>query len=111
MFAKPHAPGAVSASMAGRSEMIRSAACSALAALVIAAFGFVAHAPAQTYPTKPITIVVPLAAGTRVDSVARLYGGQLPEGLGKPGVIEDPPAAAPAPPPGAGPPRAPARPP
>ena len=74
--------------------MINSAACSALAGLAIAVLGYAAPVHAQTYPTKPITIVVPLAAGTGMDSVARLYGEQLQQALGKPVVIENRPGAA-----------------
>jgi tripartite-type tricarboxylate transporter receptor subunit TctC len=88
------APGAVSAAIAGRNGMINSAACSALAGLAIAVLGYAAPVHAQTYPTKPITIVVPLAAGTGMDSVARLYGEQLQQALGKPVVIENRPGAA-----------------
>jgi tripartite-type tricarboxylate transporter receptor subunit TctC len=54
------------------------------------------HAPAgaQTYPTKSITIMVPLAAGTGMDTIARLYGDQLAQTLGKPVVIDNRPGAA-----------------
>ena len=48
-----------------------------------------AHTPAlaQSYPSKPITIIVPLAAGTGMDTLARLYSEQLSQALGKPVVI------------------------
>ena len=36
-----------------------------------------ATALAQSYPSKPVTIIVPLAAGTGMDTLARLYGEQL----------------------------------
>ena len=32
---------------------------------------------AQDYPTKPVTIVVPLAAGSGMDSLVRLYADKL----------------------------------
>ena len=51
-------------------------------------------ASAQTYPTKPITLVVPLAAGTGMDTIARLYGDQLAHTLGKPIVVDNRPGAA-----------------
>jgi tripartite-type tricarboxylate transporter receptor subunit TctC len=68
----------------------------ALRLAVWAALSFAAiHGPAaaQTYPTKPITIVVPLAAGTGMDSIARLYGDQLANALGRPVVIDNRPGA------------------
>ena len=48
---------------------------------------------AQSYPSKPVTIIVPLAAGTGMDTLARLYGEQLSQALGKPVVIENKPGA------------------
>ena len=50
------------------------ALCLAVGALLALA---AVPAHAQTYPTKPVTIVVPLAAGTGMDTIARLYGEQL----------------------------------
>jgi tripartite-type tricarboxylate transporter receptor subunit TctC len=62
------------------------------------ALAFIAlHSPwahAQSYPSKPITIIVPLAAGTGMDTLARLYSDQLAQALGKPIVIENKPGAA-----------------
>jgi tripartite-type tricarboxylate transporter receptor subunit TctC len=51
-------------------------------------------AQAQTYPSRPVTIIVPLAAGSGVDLVARVYGEQLAKSLGKPVVVENRPGAA-----------------
>ena len=48
---------------------------------------------AQTYPAKSITIVVPLAAGSGMDSVVRIYADELSAALGKPVVIENQPGA------------------
>jgi tripartite-type tricarboxylate transporter receptor subunit TctC len=45
-------------------------------------------------PHKTITIVVPLAAGTGMDSIARLYGEQLAQAFGKPVVVDNRPGAA-----------------
>ena len=57
----------------------------ALLALMVTQPG--APALAQSYPSKPVTIIVPLAAGTGMDTLARLYGEQLSQALGKPVVI------------------------
>jgi tripartite-type tricarboxylate transporter receptor subunit TctC len=51
-------------------------------------------AGAQSYPTRNVTIVVPLAAGTGMDAVARIYGELLGKALGKPVIIENQPGAA-----------------
>ena len=48
---------------------------------------------AQDYPTRAITIIVPLAPGTGMDIIARLYGEQLAASLGKPVIIENKPGA------------------
>jgi tripartite-type tricarboxylate transporter receptor subunit TctC len=61
----------------------------ALAALVLAALSN--NAVAQDYPSRPITIVVPVAAGGSIDYLARLIGQKLSDRLGKPVVIENKP--------------------
>jgi tripartite-type tricarboxylate transporter receptor subunit TctC len=48
----------------------------------------------QTYPTRPIDLVVALAAGTGMDTVARLYADRLGEALGRPAVVENKPGSA-----------------
>jgi tripartite-type tricarboxylate transporter receptor subunit TctC len=54
--------------------------------------GLVGAAQAQ-YPTRPVTLIVPLAAGAGMDVLARLYGDQLGQALGKPVVIDNRPGA------------------
>jgi tripartite-type tricarboxylate transporter receptor subunit TctC len=49
---------------------------------------------AQDYPTRPVTIMVPLAAGTGMDALVRLYADKLQSTLGKPVVVENRPGAA-----------------
>ena len=51
-------------------------------------------AQAQDYPTRPITIVVPLAPGSGMDSLVRLYAEKLSQSLGKPVIVENKPGAA-----------------
>jgi tripartite-type tricarboxylate transporter receptor subunit TctC len=59
----------------------------ALAATLIATAHF--SAAAQTWPDKPIKIIVPFTAGGNADIVARLIGKKLSDGLGTPVVVEN----------------------
>ena len=62
---------------------------------VVIAVGLIAmgqHAAlAQEYPSRPVTMIVPWAAGGAVDTVARVVQPKLAERLGKPVVIENRP--------------------
>ncbi|TSA14342.1 MAG: tripartite tricarboxylate transporter substrate binding protein [Betaproteobacteria bacterium] len=57
--------------------------------LAVAAFCFAATAAAQAYPTKPIRIIVPFAAGGTSDILARFIGPKLTEAWGQPVIIEN----------------------
>ena len=61
--------------------------------LVVTALGQ-SPAGAQSYPTKPIRVIVPFAAGGAVDVLARLITVKMSESVGQPVVIENRPAPA-----------------
>jgi tripartite-type tricarboxylate transporter receptor subunit TctC len=46
-------------------------------------------ARAQTYPTRPITVIVPFAAGGPTDAIARIIGERMRGALGQAVVIEN----------------------
>jgi len=52
-----------------------------------------AAAQAQTYPTKPIRVVVPFAAGSGTDVMTRVLMDDVNKGLGVPMVIDNKPGA------------------
>lgn len=46
-------------------------------------------ANAETYPSRPVTIITPFAAGSVTDAAARLIAQSLQESLGQPFVVEN----------------------
>ena len=67
----------------------------ALASLIAASVLVAGALPAQAadYPSKPIRIVVPYAAGGSTDALARMIGEQLGKRLGQAAVVENKPGA------------------
>jgi tripartite-type tricarboxylate transporter receptor subunit TctC len=67
---------------------VRLALALAASAVATAAFGQ-AYPSQQAYPSRPITLIVPYAAGGSVDAVARILTPKLGERLGQSVVIEN----------------------
>jgi tripartite-type tricarboxylate transporter receptor subunit TctC len=59
--------------------------------MLLAALFLVANCGAQTYPAKPVRIVVPLVPGGNQDIVARALAEELSKGLGQPVLVENRP--------------------
>jgi tripartite-type tricarboxylate transporter receptor subunit TctC len=59
------------------------------AAAFVAAFVSIAGASAQNFPTRPVTIVVPFAAGGPADAMARVIGDRMRVALGQQVIIEN----------------------
>ena len=56
-------------------------------------FAFCAAASAQTFPTKPIRVIIPFVPGGSSDIVGRAIGSKFQEFLGQPAVVENRPGA------------------
>jgi hypothetical protein len=68
------------------SKPVRWLAALALGLITVAAH---AQAPEQTYPNKPLRLIVPFAAGGASDILARIVGKKLTENWGQPVVVEN----------------------
>jgi tripartite-type tricarboxylate transporter receptor subunit TctC len=60
-----------------------------IAAGCVLLWGGIAAAPAQVYPSRPITMVVPFAAGGPVDTVARILSEPMRVTLGQSIIVEN----------------------
>ncbi|SNS88119.1 Tripartite-type tricarboxylate transporter, receptor component TctC [Noviherbaspirillum humi] len=61
-----------------------------VASLCLAAAG---AAQSQTYPSQPVTLIVPYTPGTGIDIIARTVGPKLQERLGQPFIVDNRPGA------------------
>jgi tripartite-type tricarboxylate transporter receptor subunit TctC len=61
--------------------------------VIAAAFGFEGAATAQSYPNRPVTLIVPFSVATASDVLARTVGKQMGERLGTSVVVDNRPGA------------------
>src|SRR5262252_8054026 len=62
-------------------------------AVAALALGFAATALAQTYPSRPVRVIVPYPPGDAADILARLIGPKVSERVGQQMVVENRPGA------------------
>ncbi len=74
-------------------QPIQSRFMAALAFAGAALCAFPAHAQAQTYPDRPVTIIVPFAPGGGVDTMARLMAEKMRPALGQSVIVQNKPGA------------------
>jgi tripartite-type tricarboxylate transporter receptor subunit TctC len=86
--------------MGGMKRRIQDFAVRALGAIALLAkpsravafaaiLGSIGSATAQVYPSRPITMIVPLAAGGPTDTIARIVADGMRTSLGQPVIIEN----------------------
>jgi tripartite-type tricarboxylate transporter receptor subunit TctC len=61
--------------------------------LLAAAIAASSSAQAQTYPVKPVTMIIPFPAGGRTDVIGRIFAQSLQDALGKPIAVINKPGA------------------
>jgi tripartite-type tricarboxylate transporter receptor subunit TctC len=92
--AAPHRLTAVYGSPPSRGRQLRSVAATfAVSAVALLGMTAAASAQAQDYPNRPITLVVPYAAGGGNDLFARIASEKMSRTLGQQIVIENRPGA------------------
>jgi tripartite-type tricarboxylate transporter receptor subunit TctC len=61
----------------------------ALVAASVAILRSIGNAAAQSYPSRPMTMIVPFAAGGPTDTIGRIVAERMRQSLGQPIVIEN----------------------
>jgi tripartite-type tricarboxylate transporter receptor subunit TctC len=64
-----------------------------VAVAIFAVVAALANANAQTYPSRPVTLVVPLAPGGSTDTIGRIIAEGMRPSLGQPVIVENTPGA------------------
>ena len=64
-----------------------------IAGTMLAVFVTVAGAQAQSFPTRPVTVIVPLAPGGSTDTIGRIMAEAMRPHLGQPVIVENSPGA------------------
>jgi len=72
---------------------VRSQLTIFLVAMGIASAGLSSAALAQAWPQRPVTVIVPFAAGGNTDGIARMTAQRLGAAFGKPFIVENRPGA------------------
>lgn len=71
----------------------RFAAAALLAAIALPAGGIPQLLAQDSYPSRPVELVVPFAAGSATDTLARVLGEKMSASLGQPFVVDNRPGA------------------
>ena len=58
-------------------------------ALIALLLGSASSSRAETWPSRPVTLIVPFGAGTTSDVIARAFSQSLSESLGQPVIVEN----------------------
>ena len=63
--------------------------CAVIVAAFVGIVGAIGSAQAQVYPSRPITIIVPFAAGGPSDTITRILGEHMRGSLGQPIIVDN----------------------
>jgi len=70
-------------------KLLKTFALAAACVAMLPALPVVSTAQAQTFPTKPVTLVVPFPPGGPTDAMARTLAAEIKDHLGQPMIVEN----------------------